>query len=120
MAIKIKLRTCNICGTKKKVAEFSSAKTCIKCEERMSTESVSSQESTDDETQTNDTKNHEIPKIKNHEIQPKIKNHIDDLSLHAKIDDLSQRLNRMEALMMGLMELVGKINYDMEINKMKE
>jgi hypothetical protein len=42
----------------------------------------------------------------------------DDLqSLHTKVDQLTHRLSRMEELMSGLMDLVGKINYDMEIGK---
>ena len=92
MAVKTKLRTCNVCGIKKKVAEFSVGKICNKCEE---TTSTLREESSDDETPSS-------------------------VDLHAKIDSLTQRFDRMESLMIGLMELVGKINYDMEINKVED
>lgn len=95
---KIKLRTCNVCGIKKKIAEFSIGKTCNKCDgSNIST----LQESTDDEIIPSKS---EIP--------------LDLQSLHTKIDHLHQRFDRMETLVIGLMELVGKINYDMEMNKM--
>jgi hypothetical protein len=89
MAVKIKLRVCDVCKIKKKVAEFSTGKICNSCEGSTSTlreESVA-------ET--------EIPTE----------------SLHEKIDLLNQRLDRMETLMLGLMDLVGKISFDMEIKK---
>jgi hypothetical protein len=102
MAIKakVKLRTCEVCGVKKKVAEFSIGKICIKCE------NPTLRESTDDEVQG---------------IVPKAKKPLDDLqSLHVKMDHLIQRFDRMETLIMGLMELVGKINYEMEMNKVQD
>lgn len=93
---KIKLRTCDVCGIKKKVAEFSIGKICNKCDgPNVSTP----QELTDDE------------------IIPKLEIPLDLQSLHAKMDHLHQRFDRMETLVIGLMELVGKINYDMEMNK---
>ena len=121
---KIKLRTCDICGTKKKVAEFSMGKICNKCEENTST----LQESTDDEVQL------VITTVKdNCTLQKDNYTSVDDLqkdnpthnsstiqSLHEKMDNLSQRFDRMEALMIGLMELVGKINYVMEMSKEKD
>ena len=97
MVVKTKLRTCSVCGIKKKVAEFSVGKICNKCEE---TTSTLQDESSDDE------------------IPPPIPNDLQ--SLHAKIDSLTQRFDRMESLMIGLMELVGKINYDMEISKVED
>jgi hypothetical protein len=114
MVVKTKLRTCNICGIKKKVAEFSSGKICNICE-RTSTESVSTlrEESTDDEISVS-TKDDRVYISTNGDTN-------DDLrSLHTKIDHLHQRFDKMEVLMMGLMELVGKINYDMEINKVRK
>jgi|RhiMethySRZTD1v2_1073278.scaffolds.fasta_scaffold2491095_1 hypothetical protein len=99
MVVKIKLRTCSVCGIKKKVAEFSVGKICNKCEETTST----LEESSDDET---------LPLV------VPIPNDLQ--SLHVKIDSLTQRFDRMESLMIGLMELVGKINYDMEMNKVED
>lgn len=89
MKLKIKLRVCRVCGIKKRVEEFPGGKVCNTC----SSENVSTlHESEEDLT--------------------------DDLqSLHTKVDQLTQRLSRMEELMSGLMELVGKINYDIEISK---
>jgi hypothetical protein len=106
MAIKtkIKLRTCSVCGVKKKVAEFSIGKICNKCEESTPT---LREESTDDEVQL--------------VVPAKVATTTDDLkSLHAKMDHLTQRFDRMEALVVGLMELVGKINYEMEMSKVEE
>ena len=108
---KIKLRTCEICGIKKNVKEFSVGKVCDKCE----TESTSTlrEESTDDEISVS-TKDDRVYISTNGDTN-------DDLrSLHTKIDHLHQRFDKMEVLMMGLMELVGKINYDMEINKVRK
>lgn len=104
---KIKLRTCEICGIKKNVKEFSVGKVCDKCE----TESTSTlrEESTDDDDPANITLQKDI-----HATEPR--NH----DLHIKMDLLNKRLDRMEALLLGLMELVGKINYDMEISKVDE
>jgi hypothetical protein len=100
MVVKTKLRTCSVCGIKKKVAEFSVGKICNKCEE---TTSTLLEESSDDET------------------SPLVVPVPNDLqSLHAKIDSLTQRFDRMESLMIGLMELVGKINYDIEMNKVED
>jgi hypothetical protein len=89
---KIKLRTCEICGIKKKVAEFPVGKICNKCESPV--------ENAFDK----------VPLVK-------VKMSDDSSLLHAKIDLLTERLDRMETLMLGLMELVGKINYDMEVSK---
>lgn len=99
MVVKTKLRTCSVCGIKKKVVEFSVGKICNKCEENTST---LREESSDDETPP-------FAPIPN-----------DLQSLHAKIDSLTQRFDRMESLMMGLMDLMGKINYDMEISKVED
>lgn len=106
MAIKtkIKLRVCEICGIKKKVAEFSIGKICNKCQDSGS--EVLHKESSDDEATM---------------VTPKITPVDDNLnSLHAKLDDLTQRFDRMETLVIGLMELVGKINYEMEMNKVEK
>jgi hypothetical protein len=98
---KIKLRVCDVCKVKKKVAEFSTGKICNSCEGSAST---LREESTDDEV--------EIPKDNTDKIP-----NVDANNLHEKIDLLNQRLDRMETLMLGLMDLMGKINYDMEIKK---
>jgi hypothetical protein len=107
MVVKTKLRTCNICGIKKKVAEFSTGKICNKCEESTST---LREESSDDETPISTPVPLGIPSVVPDDLQ----------SLHAKIDNLTQRFDRMESLVIGLMELMGKINYDMEINKVED
>lgn len=113
---KIKLRTCDICGTKKKVAEFSMGKICNKCEENTST----LQESTDDEVQLVITTVKDNCTLDDLQKDNPTHNPSTIQSLHEKMDNLSQRFDRMEALMIGLMELVGKINYDMEMNKEKD
>jgi len=142
MAIKTKLRVCEICGVKKKVAEFSIGRICNKCK---GSNASTLQESTDDETyeishtdeisqtgeisQTDKLSTLEIdlvgssgfsefkPTELNLTELPKTSETYHDL--HTKVDLLNQRLDRMETLMLGLMELVGKINYDMEIGKIK-
>lgn len=103
--MKVKLRTCEICGVKKKVVEFSRGKVCNKCQAQ------TSHESTDDET-IDETPPIVIAKeipvvIANDEIQ----------RLHAKMDHLDQRFDRMETLMLGMMDLLGKINCEMELDK---
>lgn len=97
---KIKLRTCDVCGIKKKVAEFSVGKICNKCG---GSDISTLQDSTDDEI-----------------VPQKSEMPLDLQSLHAKMDHLHQRFDRMETLVIGLMELVGKINYDMEMNKVEK
>jgi len=116
MAIKTKLRVCEICGVKKKVGEFSIGRICNKCE---GSSASTLQESTDDETDEisqTDKLPLEIDLVGLTEL-PKTSEAYHDL--HTKVDLLNQRLDRMETLMLGLMELVGKINYDMEISKIK-
>lgn len=90
--IKTKLRTCDVCNIKKNVVEFSNGKICKLCEiHPKEPESLSKPD--------------------------KLVHDKDITSLHTKLDMLTQRLDRMEELVTGLMELVGKINYDMEMNK---
>ena len=136
MAIKTKLRVCEICGVKKKVVEFSIGKICNKCK---GSSASTLQESTDDETdeisqtgeisQTDKLSTLEIDLVGSSEFKSgnRIELNLTELpktsetyhDLHTKVDLLNQRLDRMETLMLGLMELVGKINYDMEIGKIK-
>ena len=116
--MKVKLRTCEICEVKKKVAEFTQGKICNKCQARPTLR----EESTDDETI--------IPKspvvvpleVIAKEIPEVVPNpYNDDLQrLHAKIDYLGQRFDRMETLVLGLMDLLGKINCEMEMKKVDE
>jgi uncharacterized Zn finger protein (UPF0148 family) len=105
--MKVKLRTCEICGVKKKVVEFSRGKVCNKCQTQTSHENTDDDE-TIDETPIIIAK--EIPVIVNDEIQ----------SLHAKMDNLNQRFDRMEALVLGLMDLLGKINCELEMKKAED
>ncbi len=116
MVVKTKFRTCNICGIKKKVAEFSSGKICNRCER--TPPSTLREESTDDEMDTMHISTDDTTSNGMHVNDNVHTSTGDDLqSLHAKVDHLHQRFDKMEALMMGLMELVGKINYDIEMNK---
>lgn len=107
--MKVKLRTCEICGVKKKVVEFSQGKVCNKCQTQTSHESTDDE--TIDETPPKVVIAKEIPEvIANDEIQ----------RLHAKMDHLDQRFDRMETLVLGLMDLLGKINCDMEMKKVEK
>ena len=109
MVIKTKLRVCEICGVKKKVAEFSTGKICNKCE------------TDDDDAKTNDTRTDDtVDNATNIDGVKDNNGKAANNDLHMKIDLLSQRLERMEALMLGLMELVGKINYDMEMDRVED
>ena len=115
MAIKTKLRVCEICGTKKKVAEFSIGRICNKCEEP-STSTLREELTDEAASQISESKTSEMDEMSQVESS-KISEMYHDL--HVKVDLLNHRLGRMETLMLGLMELVGKINYDMEISKIK-
>lgn len=113
---KIKLRTCEVCGIKKKVTEFSIGKICNKCE--IPTASTLQESSTDDETIPPRRLDETIPSQKLDEVISSQKS--EDLqSLHTKMDHLHQRFDKLEMMVLGLMELVGKINYDMEMNKVE-
>lgn len=111
---KIKLRKCEVCKEKKKVAEFSIGKICNKCESSMPLDTASTlQDSSDDEVQ--------IPVCDNLVLDTKVDIKTDNLqSLHAKVDNLTKRFDRMEVLLLGLMDLMGKMNYEMEMNKVDD
>lgn len=115
---KIKLRVCDICGEKKRVTEFSAGKICNKCETIPIENASTLQESTDDEA---DELHSKVDSLHTRMDNFKVDTRTDNLqSLHTKVDDLTKRFDKMEVLLLGLMDLVGKMNYEMEINKAKD
>ena len=99
---KVKWRTCDICVKRKKVVEFHKGRICIECGDVAPT--------------LRDDTSEDIPLNDSSEGQSLDKFPSGD-SLDAKVDRLNQRIDRIEELLLGLMELVGKINYDLELNK---
>jgi len=101
--MKVKLRTCEVCGVKKNVVEFSQGKVCNKCQPQ------ALRQNTDDKV-VSPMEMVIAKELPNDEIQ----------RLHAKMDHLNQRFDRMEALVLGLMDLLGKINCDMEMKNVEK
>jgi hypothetical protein len=141
---KIRLRTCEVCKEKKKTTEFSNRTICNKCKISVSTESISTlQKNSDDELKLTDDlqsihTSDDLQSLRTVDDLQSLRT-VDDLqslrtvddlqslqitdniqSLHKKVDNLTERFNKMETLLLGLMDLVGKMNYEMEINKIEK
>lgn len=88
MSQKIRFRICDICNLRKQISEFSKGRICLQCDEGST--------------------------IIGSDAHPEPENVSD---LYIKIGQIDEKLDRMERLMLGLMDMLGKINNDMELSK---